>query len=129
MTDWWRWRGTYTFLRAQLHAKPGSNDANAEQDEGTSPHHQFSIQSALDLPWHLQLDGLLRYVDQVTDAGAPSYLSLDLRVGWQPLKNLEISVTGQNLLDDRHPEFAPTVIPTQRTEVQRGIYGKLTFRF
>jgi iron complex outermembrane receptor protein len=129
MTDWWRWRGTYTFLRAQLHAKPGSNDANAEQDESTSPHHQFSIQSALDLPWHLQLDGLLRYVDQVTDARAPSYLSLDLRVGWQPLKNLEISVIGQNLLDDRHPEFAPTVIPTQRTEVQRGIYGKLTFRF
>ncbi|HXJ56597.1 MAG TPA: TonB-dependent receptor [Verrucomicrobiae bacterium] len=129
MTEWWRWRGTYTYLQMQLHAKPGSTDPNAEDDEHRSPHHQFTIQSSMDLPWHLQLDTLLRYVDEVTDVSVPSYLSLDVRLGWQPLKNLEFSVTGQNLLDDRHPEFGPTVVPIQRTEVQRGIYGKILFRF
>jgi len=129
MTDWWRWRASYTYLQVQLHALPGSTDPDAEDNEGTSPHHQFSVQSSLDLPWHLQLDGLVRYVDEVSDLGVPSYLSLDVRLGWQPLKNLEFSVTGQNLLDDRHPEFGPTVIPIQRTEVQRGVFGKIQFRF
>jgi iron complex outermembrane receptor protein len=83
----------------------------------------------MDLPAHVHFDAILRYVDEVSDQGVPRYVTLDLRLALQPWRDWEFSVVGQNLLDDRHPEFKPTVIPVQDTEVQRGVYGKITFRF
>jgi iron complex outermembrane receptor protein len=83
----------------------------------------------MDLPWRLQFDATARYVDRVSQLGVNSYLSLDARLAWMATRNLELSIVGQNLLDDRHPEFTPTIIPTQATEVQRGIYGKITWHF
>ena len=87
------------------------------------------IASFLDLPGKLEFSQTYRYISALPTQRVGNYQTVDVRLGWQPLKNLEFSVTGQNLLDDRHPEFAPTVIPIQRTEVQRGIYGKILFRF
>ena len=128
LTDWWRWRGSYTLFEAQLHSKR-STDANAEDDEAKSPHHQVSLRSSIDLPWKLQFDSTARYVDRLRTLGVNSYLSLDVRLGWKPAQNIEFSVTGQNLLDDRHPEFTPTIIPLQRTETKRGVFGKISFDF
>jgi hypothetical protein len=42
---------------------------------------------------------------------------------------LEFAVVGRNLLDDRHPEFAPTFIGTQKTEVERSVYGMVVWRY
>jgi iron complex outermembrane receptor protein len=58
-----------------------------------------------------------------------SYVELDLRLGWMPIKNLEFSITGQNLLHAHHPEFNPSFLQTQRAEVERSVYGKITWRF
>ena len=46
-------------------------------------------------------------------------MTLDARLAWSPRKNLEFAIVGQNLLDDRHPEFSPTFIGTQKTEVEK----------
>jgi len=127
--DWWRLRGSYTLLESQMHAKPNSSDADAEDDEGKSPHHQVALQSSLDLPGHVHFDLLGRYVDQLKELGVDGYFALDLRLAWRPTHNLEFSIVGQNLFDDRHPEFVPTIIPIQRTETQRSIYGKISFGF
>ena len=70
-----------------------------------------------------------RYVDELPAIGVPAYFSLDARIAWAPTKHWEFSLVGQNLLDNQHPEFAPSIIPSPRTEVQRGVYGKVTFRF
>ena len=127
--DWWRLSAAYTFLNLEIHRRRSSNDVAAEADEGKSPHHQVMLRSSLDLPGHVQFDLTGRYVDELPGLGVPSYFSLDARIAWAPTKHWEISVVGQNLLDDRHPEFAPSIIPSPRTEVQRGVYGKVTFRF
>lgn len=38
--------------------------------------------------------------------------------------------TWQNLLDNHHPEAAPSLfLATQPTEVQRSVYGKLTWSY
>ncbi len=128
-TDWWHWRATYSLFEAQLHTKSTSNDRDAEIDERKSPHHQFSLQSSLELPWHLRLDATARYVDQLEQLGVRSYFEMDARLAWKPRHNLEFSIVGQNLLDNQHAEFAPTIIPIQSTETQRGVFGKITFGF
>ena len=127
--DWWRLRGSYTLLETQIHSKANSNDSDAEDDEGKSPHHQAALQSSLDLPGHVHFDLLGRYVDQLKELGVDGYFALDVRLAWRPTHNLEFSIVGQNLFDDRHREFVPTIIPIQRTETQRSIYGKISFGF
>ena len=80
----------------------------------------------MDLPCHLELDAGIRYVDTLAAPNVPSYIGLDLRLSWKPLKNLELAVVGQNLLDNRHPEFGA---PTNRQEIERSVYGKISWSF
>lgn len=125
---WWRLSGTYSFLSMQLHTDPGSTDAAAEAPEGQSPRNQFMLRSLMDLPHNIELDCTLRYVDRLPDIKVPSYLEADVRVGWKPTKKLELSIVGQNLFDNQHPEFnRGAVFPS--TEVQRSAYFKLTLKF
>ena len=126
----WRLQGGYTFLEMHLHRARGSTDVSTEvATEGASPHHQFFIRSLLDLGWNIQFDSTLRYVDALPGPNIPSYLALDMRIAWSPRKNLEVALVGQNLLDDRHPEFAPTFIGTERTEVERRVFATFQWRF
>lgn len=126
----WRLEGGYSYLQAHLHRKRGSNDASTETTaEGSSPHHQFFIRSHIDLGEHVRFDSTLRYVDALPAPNIPSYLTVDLRIAWAPTKNLEFAVVGQNLLHDRHPEFAPTFIVTPQTEVERSVYAHVVWQF
>ncbi len=139
-TDWWRWRGAYTFLDLQIHARPGSTDAQTggfeAMYEGDGPAHQFSLRSAMDLPHDFEWDFTVRYVGDLAPTGptrasspAPAYLTLDARLAWRPTRRLELSVDGQNLIEPRHAEFHPPVLAVQSTDVPRSVYGKLTWHF
>jgi iron complex outermembrane receptor protein len=125
--DWWRLRGGYTWFKKDIEFGR-SQDINQGRGEGNDPHHQFLIQSMINLPANWEFDSLLRYVDNLNQRGplVPSYLSLDLRLGWRPTANWEFAIVGQNLLDNRHPEFGA---PATRQEIPRSVYGKITWRF
>jgi len=130
VTKQWRLQSSYSYWQADLALDRGSHDRNTVSiDEGSSPHNQFFVRSILDVGWNVEFDSTLRYVDVLPFPKIPSYVTLDLRLAWSPLKNLEVSIVGQNLLEDHHPEFAPTFIGTQQSEVERGVYGKVVWRF
>ncbi len=126
---WWTLRGSYSAMNMALHQKPGSNDGDAEIDEDKSPQHQVRLHSSINLSGGWRLDVLGRYVDGVRDFNIASYVELDGRIAWSPRPNLEISINGHNLLDNRHAEFWPTILNSQRTETERGIFGQVTIRF
>lgn len=126
--EWWRLRGSYTYLQVQLELDKSNNPRN-QGTEHSSPQNQFMLRSTLDLPKQWEFDCAFRYVDSLSTLGVPSYFSLDARLAWRPIPQLEAAIVGQNLLDHQHAEFAPTTIRTLPTEVQRGVYGKLTWRF
>lgn len=127
--EWWHLRASYSYLQIQLHKDPGSTDTTQENIERVSPHHQVSLRSFLDLPWNLQFDTTVRYVDFLRASGVQSYIGLDLRLGWRPHKNLDISIVAQNLLDSQHREFPPSALQTPQAEIERAVHGKITFRF
>ena len=138
-TDWWRLRANYTFWKLNLHRKPGSTDPLNEQAETDSPEHQVGIRSLMDLPHNIEFDTGLRYVDSLDlrrrfvaapgeDLEIPGYVVGDVRIGWRPNYNWEISIVGQNMFND-HQEFAPSFLGTQETIVETSVYGKVTFRF
>jgi iron complex outermembrane receptor protein len=135
MLDWWRWQTTYTWLHVQLQVDDATT-TSPEIQPGGSPQQQFSVRSLMDLPHQVQLDATLRYVDRLTITPVtsatvvhvPQYFSLDVRLGWKPTKNLELSIVGQDLLNGEHLEFTPE-LPSQTTDVGRSIYGKITWTF
>ncbi|HYG35907.1 MAG TPA: TonB-dependent receptor [Clostridia bacterium] len=126
VTDTWRLRGGYTYFDKRLTLKPGSRDVTLGVAEGNDPQNQFLLQSMLDLPWHLELDVIARYVDTLPSPHVPSYFTFDVRVAWSPRRNLELAIIGQNLWDNQHPEFGPALT---RQEIPRSVYGKITWRF
>jgi iron complex outermembrane receptor protein len=127
-TDWWRLKGTYSFLEIQLHADPGTA-GRPETAEGYSPHHQFSLRSSMNLPRRVEFDSAIRYVDRLPNLDVGSYLVLDLRLEWKPVPDLSLSVVGQNLLDSHHPEFTASSIVGQVTEVEQSVYTEVKWWF
>ncbi len=133
--EWWRMQTAYTYLRMQLHneeIKIGGEDGYliSEKLAGVSPRHQVYIRSSMDLRRDLEFDLGVRYVDDLPSKSVESYLTLDARLGWKPKRHVELSIVGQNLLDEHHLEFGmPNFILTVPTEVRRGVYGKIEYRF
>lgn len=127
---WWRTELSYSILDIQLHVDPDSGDIYSEAEEGSDPHHQFSIRSSMDVSRSVELDVWLRYVDALPNLDVPDYLTLDLRLGWQPTEKFDLSFVAQNLLDSHHAEFgSPEFIHTFPTEIERSVYVMVRWRF
>lgn len=134
---WWRLHAGYDLLRENIHVKPGQVDTTNGLNETADPHNQAFVRSAMDLPAHLQFGASFRWIDSLTldssptggpVAGTvPSYAELDLRLGWQASKHLELSLVGQNLLHRYHVEYG---FPGSAQEaIPRGVYGKAELRY
>lgn len=127
--DWWRLQTAYTYLEMDLELDDDSTDTIFIIAEDENPQHQVSFRSSTDLTKNLELDLWARFVDSLPAQDIDGYITLDARLGWHPVENFEISVIGQNLLDNHHPEFESELIATASTEVERSAYVKLTYLF
>jgi iron complex outermembrane receptor protein len=122
-TDFWRLSASYSLLLMHVQGTPAAAARTAELN---APTHQVVLRSSFDFTRHASLDTDLRYVDNVQ--GVVAYVTADARLSYRPTPNWEFSIVGQNLLDNSHPEQASQVgAPT--TEVPRGAYGKVTWRY
>ncbi len=128
--DWrpqpeWRIQASYSGLDFSLQQVPGSL-ANGYD---ATPEHQFSLRASHNVNQRLRWDAWLRYVGEVPLHAIPDYTSLDLRVSWQPSTDLELSLTGQNLLDSAHPELGNNFLLSTPSAIERGIVAQLRWKF
>jgi iron complex outermembrane recepter protein len=122
VTRWMELRAGYSYTSLNLvdratHAK--SSDISSY--EGSSPHNEVTGQTFFSLPKQLTLSPTYRYVGSVPAQLTGSYQTMDARIAWRFTKNFELSFTGQNLFQPRHPEFGSVL-------VERGGYGQITWR-
>ncbi|WP_281412973.1 TonB-dependent receptor domain-containing protein [Geobacter grbiciae] len=132
--EWWRLQAAYTLLEMRLGLDSSSGFQNSSNDylkfvEGTSPQHQGSLRSSMNLGRNVELDLWVRYMDNLPYFEIDRYVTLDARLAWKPTRNLELSLVGRNLADNHHPEFKSVIISTAPTEVERSYYGKITWRY
>jgi iron complex outermembrane receptor protein len=129
--DDWKLRAAYAYLNLNLRTDADSLDIfTVPTWENDVPHNQASLQSRMNLPAGFQFDQWLRYVDPVDVEGLPSYLELDLRLACRLTKAVELAVVGRNLLHSHHREYGPSfLLTTESTEVERSVYGRLTWQF
>ena len=127
---WLSFNANYTWLDTDLDLVNGSQDTQSLGSEDASPEHSANLWVAADLDNRISIDSGVRYVGSLQNPGFPetdAYLAFDMRVAWTPKPGLELSLTGQNLFDSHHPEFNPDFIISTPTEVERSIYGKVSW--
>ncbi len=129
LKPWWSMKFNYAFLEMDLRLDAASVDLISAGIDDSSPEQQASIINHFDLPRNTELDVIFRYVDELPSLGVDDYLTLDVRLGWRPTDDLEFSIVGHDLLDTAHGEFESMFVGTLPTDVQRGVYGKLTWKF
>lgn len=128
----WRLQASYAVNQFEVRYDPGIDWFRDPLNEPhANPNHNLSLRSLFNLTSEIELDSWLRYVDKiyVDKRDIPAYVALDLRLGWHPHKNLELSISGQNLLDDQHPEFSDQLYIPVASQIQRGYLAQLTWHF
>jgi iron complex outermembrane receptor protein len=123
----WRLSAGFSGLRERLRIKPGSNDTTSvSSQEGKDPARSWRLRSSLDFPYGIELDVIGRRVSELTSPVVPGYTVVDVRCGWRPRRDLEVSLAAQNLFDHGHGEFTAAAT---RTEFRRSVFIKISSRF
>lgn len=117
-SDQWTHRFFYAYQHVDFHAKRGSSDRSIAGANRNDPRHQGLIHSTWLVSNSLSVDSRLRNVSELPDRDIDGYTELDLSVSWGLTPNLNLKLLGQNLLDNRHPEFSTT---SNEVEVHRSI--------
>lgn len=116
VADNWRLRGSYSYVEIDV------SGPVLDVDEGNTPHNMATLTSYLDVVENVAINAAAYYVDEVPTQDIDDYLRLDIGATWRVNPNFELSVWGQNLLEDRHREFSSL-------QVERGVYLMGTVRF
>jgi iron complex outermembrane receptor protein len=123
----WRVHASYAYLWKEFTFDPQSTDITGGASEANDPSSIFKLRSYLDLPAGLQLDAVFRAASARPNPEVPAYSEVDVRLGWVARAGWELSLVGQNLLHDRHPELFTQGSP--RWAVRRGAYIRSAWRF
>jgi iron complex outermembrane receptor protein len=138
-TSWISFALAYSFLNLDLKDERDLLDeVGGPLLNETSPQHQVSLRSTVALAEHWQLNLWLRYIDSIKGLNRAdlrseptvldSYFLADVNLIWTPRKDLEVMLAGQNLTNDGQLEYL-SEHSTPPTEIERGVYGKVTWRF
>lgn len=128
-TDYWQLMASYTWFKLDGQYKNGSM---ASLDrlyalEHSDPRNQFSLRSDLRLPHNLEFNSMLYYTDKLQGQQVNDQARVDLRLAWAPKPMLELSVVGQNILNEQHKEF--TAVDLLYSQIPRSVYGRIILRF
>jgi len=127
VTNRWRISPGVSLLHLQPLAIPAGGIL-ASGTAGDSPKRQAEVRSLVNLRRHVDWDTSVYFVSALSNGPIPAYTRVDTRLGWRAGEFLELSITGQNLIQPRHVEFADayTLRPTQ---IERSVLGRITWRF
>jgi len=141
LTESWKVTGSYSYLTVFAHVDPQPlaviGQVNEGFYEGSAPNNIAYVRNSWNPAKNWDVDVIGRYVDLVdvdlADVGRiPAYVEMDLRLAWRPRERLELALVGQNLLDHAHAEYGTEeLVPFNplRTQVQRGVYGSVTYEY
>jgi iron complex outermembrane receptor protein len=105
LSDWWRLKPGYSLLLSDFGFKEGATALASITQVGNDPKHRVTLRTSMDLGPQINFDADLRYVSALPDPYVPGYIELGARVGWQFHERAEISISGFNLLHDKHQEL------------------------
>jgi iron complex outermembrane receptor protein len=126
----WTLSPGYAFFSMHLHPFAGSQDVTSvPSTEGGTPDHQAQLRSSVSLPHNLQWNASTYFVNRLPTQSIPSYTRFDTGLNWVVGERISLSLVGQNLLKDLHPEYNGPVTTVQSGQMRRDAYAKITWSF
>lgn len=133
--DWrvnsgWRIAAGYSYARTHIHEKNSSTDTITLPRNVyiMSPQHMLTLRSSWTVANDWDVDVWTRYVDRLDHTDVNAYVNLDARLAWRPVKGLELSVVGQNLLDKKQVQYTNDgVTDTHNSQAERSVYIKFAY--
>jgi iron complex outermembrane receptor protein len=130
LTSRWTLSPGYSFFSMHLHPLAGSEDVTGGGGtEGSAPDHQAQLRSSVNLLHNLQWNASLYFVNRLPTPAIPSYTRLDTGLIWHAGERISLSVTGQSLLKNLHPEYSATDSSVNSGLMRRAAYAKMTWSF
>jgi iron complex outermembrane receptor protein len=120
----WRLSAGVSTLTKDYNATPTLEDISGLISIGDDPDYQVLLHSQHDLTDAVELDVHLRAVGDL--ATVDSYLEADVRLAWRLTDQLELSLVGRNLIEDRRVE---TGDPLRGRAFGRSVFGALQVSF
>lgn len=124
VTPTWRLSAGASTLTKDYDAAPTPDDISGLISIGDDPDHQILLRSQHDLTEAVELDVRLRAVDDLRLV--EGYVEADVRLGWRLTDALELSLTGQNLIEDRRVETGDAL---RGRAFGRSVFAALQARF
>jgi iron complex outermembrane recepter protein len=120
----WQVAGAYSYINLLFDKK----DNVAFSFVGKTPRHQFNLRSTYLFPIGIEMTNALYYVDEMSVINIPGYYRFDTRISYPLTDKVELSLIGQNLLDDRHQEFTNFLFKSP-AEIGRSVYASVAYKF
>ncbi len=127
-TNFFRLRGSYSFLEMHVKNSPGSkNVGSTAAIQESSPQHELLIQPGFNLPKSVTADFQIRYVSALPALTVPAYWTGDATLGWGITQQLRLSLVGQNLFQPYH--YESQYDPRGLVGIERSLFGKVTWQW
>ena len=124
VTRWWRLSPGFRSLHKRLEFSDDASGLLGIEQAGNDPTSRSTLKSSMDFGrW--TVDAVLRYVGKLPSPESPSYTDMGARIAWRASESLELAISGTNLLDDTHNEYA---VPTA-SAIRRSIYAEARLTF
>jgi iron complex outermembrane receptor protein len=121
---WWRLSPGLRSLTKRLSFSSGASGLLGTEQAGNDPDAAVQLKSAM-VFGRWSVDAMLRHIGELPSPENPDYTELSARVAWRASPSLELALSGFNLLDERHSEYA---VPTAR-EIPRSVYAEARWTF
>jgi iron complex outermembrane receptor protein len=112
LADWWAIGPAFNIQHEHFRFKPGSAQIGGTTFIANDPNHQASLRSSMNIGPVVTWDALLRYVGRLHSPPLADYAELDMRLGWKVTPQLDVSLSGFNLLHAHHQEFVADTATT-----------------
>jgi iron complex outermembrane recepter protein len=126
VTDQLQVSAGYSFLKMDVGAT-----STFVATSGKNPTQQITLRTDYSFAPDWEWNNTLYWMDQLHPSATteiPSYLRYDTRLAWQATDGVEVSLVGQNLLDDYHQEFGGFIY-NQPVEIGRSVYARVGVEF
>ena len=127
-----RWTLSPGYEHEEIHMRvaPTSQDTTSVgQAEGSTPNDSAQLRSHLILGHGVDWNTSVYFVGRLADPMEPSYTRVDSGFSLHFREHASLSLVGQNLLKDAHPEFVDGSRTARTTWVKRSAYVRLSWQF
>ena len=103
--SWWTLSAGAMLLHEDFDFKKGASGIVGTWQNGVDPGHRFTLRSSMDLSDSITIDLDLRNIGRLQHTDVDGFTELGGRLAWNASEHLTLSLSGSNLLHDRHVEY------------------------